>query len=179
MDRCTICHTLIEETEASRACERCDYRYHDSCWDSIGGCATFGCDNAAVAEKPTPTRPHVGWGDEKKCPGCGEVIPSEALDCDRCYAVFPTTDPISRSEYGKWLEDQDRRKIQRRSLVWFFVLSLLGYPAFVFGPIAGWYAYKNRAELATSGGTYLAMGYSTAALGGAYMLLLLLLALGA
>jgi len=55
---------------------------------------------------------------------------------------------------------------------------LAGVPAPVLGPIAGWYAFTKRRQLEGSGGTYLAMGYGTAALGATYALMMLALALG-
>ena len=51
-------------------------------------------------------------------------------------------------------------------------------PAPVVGPIAGVYAYRKRTLLAGTGGTYLAMGYGSAALGGCYLLLIAIIALG-
>lgn len=59
-----------------------------------------------------------------------------------------------------------------------FVLSLVGVTAPLAGPLAGLYAWFKRAVLAGTGGTYLAMGYGSAALGAIYTLLIVLIALG-
>lgn len=51
-ERCPYCHADLlegegdEATEASRGarkCEGCGTRYHEACWDELGGCAVLGC----------------------------------------------------------------------------------------------------------------------------------------
>ncbi|MHC4818036.1 MAG: hypothetical protein ACYTF8_08270, partial [Planctomycetota bacterium] len=56
-----------------------------------------------------------------------------------------------------------------------FVLSLFGLPAPFVGPVAGIFAHSRRHLLAGAGGTYLAMGYGTAALGLTYTVVIALL----
>ena len=178
MIRCSVCHTLIQEGVPTRTCIECKQQYHASCWDGIGGCATYGCAKVAPAEKPEPVAVQgTGWGDEKTCPSCGAQIGSGFLVC-QCGAEFPYADPMSKQEYQQWLAKQESIKSARRSLVTLFIASLFGIPAPIFGPIAGWYAYDKRHQLEGSGGTYLAMGYGTAALGAIYALIYAALLMG-
>lgn len=178
MNRCSVCHTLIQEDARTRTCPECQQQYHEACWDGIGGCATYGCTKVAPAEKPEPVAVQgMGWGDSKTCPACGGELSSSFLVC-ACGAEFPYADPMTKEEYQRWLAKQAAIKSSRRTLVALFVVSLAGVPAPVLGPIAGWFAYNNRDKLEGAGGTYLAMGYGTAALGATYALIFLALFLG-
>jgi hypothetical protein len=85
---------------------------------------------------------------------------------------------MTKDEYFRWLAKQEAIKSSRRMLVTLFVISLTGVLAPVVGPIAGWFAHKNREKLEGAGGTYLAMGYGTAALGATYALIAIAVALG-
>ena len=53
--------------------------HHRECWSDVGGCATYGCENAPQADKSAPVEtPRSAWGETKKCPACGEKIKSIA-----------------------------------------------------------------------------------------------------
>jgi hypothetical protein len=95
-----------------------------------------------------------------------------------CGAQFPYADPMTKDEYFRWLAKQEAIKSSRRMLVTLFVISLTGVLAPVVGPIAGWFAYSNREKLEGAGGTYLAMGYGSAAIGACHALLIALVAAG-
>ena len=178
MIRCSICQTLIRDEDEATTCLECAQDYHRSCWDELGGCATYACGEAAPAEKPAPpATPQTGWGDAKTCPVCRRTLASSLLDC-RCGAEFPWADPMTLSSYREWRERERRRSGGRMTLFLLFMVSLLGIPAPVTGTIAGGVAWKNRHRLAGSGGTFLAMGYGAAALGATYTLFLLLLLIG-
>jgi hypothetical protein len=178
MARCSICYTLIAEAEPVTACPECRQDYHKSCWDEIGGCGTYGCKKAAVAEKPpVPVTVAAGWGDSKECPKCGTQIASSWLGC-RCGARFPWADPMTRDEFDRWRADQAAASSARGWLILMFILSLVVVTAPVIGPIAGIYARLKRAVLTGSGGTYLAMGYGSAALGAMFTILIILVAAG-
>lgn len=178
MSRCAICHTLIEAEDPVEECPECHQRYHAVCWSELGGCAIFGCSQAVQGEKP-PAQAVVGggWGDTKTCPSCGNEIGSSLLVCG-CGARFPWADPMSVETYESWLyEKQELKRIHQR-LVILFLVTLLGLTAPISGFLAGSYAHRNRHRLAGSEGTYLALGYGTAALGAAWLMVELLLALG-
>lgn len=179
MARCSICYTVLAKGEVVTACPDCKTDYHKTCWDEIGGCGSYGCKQAAVAQKPpVPVTVGSGWGDAKECPACGRGIVSSLLVCG-CGARFPWADPMTRAEYQDHLMKEQRIKSSRTALIWMFIFSLVGFTAPLVGPIAGFYAFKRRELLAGTGGTYLAMGYGSAAIGGIYALLIAAVALGA
>jgi hypothetical protein len=178
MARCSICYTVLAHGEPVTACPECQQDYHKSCWDEIGGCGSYGCKRAAVAQKPPlPVLVGAGWGDTKRCPRCGNDIGSSLLVCG-CGARFPWADPITPDEYGEWLAQQGAIASSRKLLILMFILSLIGLTAPVAGPIAGIYAWCKRKQLVGTGGTYLAMGYGSAAIGALYSILIVIVALG-
>jgi len=178
MQRCSICHTLIRTPAEETRCPECDQAYHETCWDELGGCATYGCSRVAVAEKPPP--PHTtpqGWGDEKACPRCKRTLHSGSLRCP-CGATFPYADPMSTDEYGAWVDGETKVARTRRLLLALFLLSLPGFPAPVTGAVATVIAVRSRHALAGAQGTWLAMGYGAGALGAFYTIAMLMLAAG-
>ncbi len=178
MTRCAICYTVLSQEEPRTACPECRTDYHKTCWDEIGGCGTYGCQRAAVAQKPpVPVLVGAGWGDTKECPACTCEISSSLLVC-ACGARFPWADAMTRAEYQRWGASQQAIKTSRTTLICLFLLSLVGFTAPLAGPLAGVYAFRKRDQLAGTGGTYLAMGYGSAAIGGLYALLFAIIALG-
>lgn len=179
MGRCSICYTRIQPSEATASCAECHQEYHRTCWQELGGCATYGCKAAAPAQKPPPpVLVGAGWGDTKDCPSCRAVIGSSLLVC-RCGARFPWADPMTPAEYMTHLTREQGIRTAKRVLVGLFILSLAGFPAPLAGPIAAWYAWAKRADLGGANGTYLAVGYGAGALGALNTLLIVLLAAGA
>lgn len=177
MARCSICYTVIGEREPVTGCPECSQDYHAICWDEIGGCGTYGCKRAAVAEKPPPpVLVGSGWGDEKPCPACEQQIGASLLVCT-CGARFPWADPMTVEDYRRWAAEQEAVASARKLLTVLFILSLFVVTSPVFGTISGVHAFVRRKLLAGTGGTYLAMGYGSAALGGLSMILILLTAL--
>lgn len=178
MARCAICYTVLGQGEPVTACPECQQDYHKSCWDEIGGCGSYGCKHAAVAQKPPlPVLVGAGWGDTKRCPQCGNEIGSSLLVCS-CRARFPWADPMTAAEYHAWLDQQNAIAFARKLLIGLFILSLVGVTAPITGPLAGIYAWMKRTQLAGTGGTYLAMGYGSAAMGAIYSILIVVVALG-
>jgi hypothetical protein len=178
MARCAICCTLIDTGEPATACPECTQDYHQSCWTEIGGCGTYGCTKAAVANKPAPpVLVGAGWGDTKPCPSCNLEIAASLLVCS-CGAKFPWADAMTGPEYRAWQGREASLASSRSKLVWLFIGSLLGVTAPVLGPIAGIYAFTKRRDLAGAGGTYVAMGYGSAAIGVIYTLIIIVLAAG-
>jgi hypothetical protein len=176
--RCSICHTLLQPEVERQACPECSLEYHKSCWDELGGCATYGCARAVPATKPAPARMGGGWGDTKTCPACKKEIASSLLLC-RCGARFPYADPMTREEHLEWVAAERGRTARRRTLLLLFLASLLGPVAILSGPTAGFLAQRWRELLAGAGGVYLGLGYGAAALGAIQALTIALLALGA
>ena len=79
---------------------------------------------------------------------------------------------MTPEEWKAWSKSQREARDARKVIVLLFVLTLLGLPAPLLGPVAGVYAWKHRRLLAGADGTYLAMGYGAAALGATYLLIL-------
>jgi len=178
MARCSICHTLLQPHEARTACPDCEQEYHQSCWSDLGGCATYGYKRAAVAEKPPPpVLVGTGWGDVKVCPVCNLTIASSLLVC-RCGSRFPYADPMTPTEYQQHLARQRSVASAKAILLVLFFISLLGVTAPITGVIAGVYAYLKREDLAGANGTYLAIGWGSAALGATYTVIMVFLGLG-
>jgi len=178
MARCSICYTVLAQGEAVIACPECQQDYHKQCWDEIGGCGSYGCKQAAVAQKPpVPVLVGAGWGDSKPCPSCGLQISSSLLVCS-CGARFPWADPMTVEDHRGWLAQQGAIARARSLLIVLFLLSLIGVTSPIAGAIAGIYAWSKRSLLAGTGGTYLAMGYGSAAIGSVYALLIVVTALG-
>jgi hypothetical protein len=179
MPRCAACHTLVRAGDEIEECPACRQEYHASCWRELGGCASYGCEKAARAEKPPlPKVVGAGWGDTKTCPKCRKEIASSLLLC-RCGARFPGADPIEPDEYARWVKEQATQRTTRRTILTLFLVSLSGFLAPFAGIGAGLVAYRHRRVLAGADGTYLAMGYGAAALGTLYALVMLLLIAGA
>lgn len=49
---CAICQTEIATGEEVRNCEHCMISFHLGCWDEVGGCGTYGCENSPGVESP-------------------------------------------------------------------------------------------------------------------------------
>jgi hypothetical protein len=178
MARCSICYTIVSSGEAVTTCPECQQEYHQVCWDEIGGCGSYGCKQAAVAQKPpVPVLVGAGWGDSKPCPSCHQQIGASLLVCS-CGARFPWADAMTVDEYRGWLDRQAAISRARSLLIVLFLLSLIGVTSPIAGAIAGIYAWSKRTLLAGQGGTYLAMGYGSAAIGSVYVILIAATALG-
>ncbi len=46
--QCAACHCEITAGEPSHACPSCAATMHTTCWQEVGGCATYGCDQVTA-----------------------------------------------------------------------------------------------------------------------------------
>jgi hypothetical protein len=171
---CPICQTVVGPEEAVMVCPSCDQVHHRECWTDVGGCATYGCENAPKGEKAAAAEtPLSAWGDTKKCPACGETIKAIALRCRYCGTDFETVDPLTLKDLRGRVDKEERLQATRSAVVTLFVLSLLGCLAPILAIVAPCYVLPKRATLARAGPTYLVMGYSAMAISLLYSILLL------
>ena len=177
---CPICQTEIEADEFCVNCPGCQQTHHRECWSEIGGCGTYGCQEAPAVEKAenTAATPLAAWGDTKKCPACGEEIKSIALRCRYCKTDFETVDPLSVADLHRQVVRDEKADSLQKSLVATFVGSLIGCLALIMLIVSCTLVLPNRERLKKCGPLYMVMGYASLGLSAIYTLLMFFFFIG-
>jgi hypothetical protein len=148
---CPVCLSPVGENDARQECPACHAEYHLECWTENGGCAIYGCTQAAPPEPRQAIEIPVSfWGRENKpCPACGKEILAAAVRCRHCGTTFASARPEEREEFErrtareKGIPDLKRAVIL---LATFCFLPCSAPFAAAFGAV--WYP-KNKEDLAS------------------------------
>lgn len=176
---CPICQSPIGAEEKMVTCALCHQVHHQDCWLEVGGCSTYGCEQAPAPEKEAPAaRPLTAWGDTKTCPACGETIKSIALRCRYCGEDFDTVDPLKLKDLRKGVRKAEDLKKAQNSVVGLFIFSLIGCLAPLALIFCLAYILPRRALLARAGPFYLVLGYSALALSVLYSVMMVVFLIG-
>ena len=159
---CPICQSRISAGESWVTCPKCDQVHHRECWAEIGGCGTYGCEQAPALEKGPATQPPLtAWGDTKTCPVCKEKIKSIALRCRYCGTDFHTVDPLSLQDVRSKIYKGEAAKGLQTIVIVLFILSLVGCLAPLILVVAPCIFLPKYKEIAKQGPLLLVMAYST------------------
>lgn len=171
---CTICHSPVEPQEVCVTCPSCEQVHHRECWSEIGGCGTYGCQQAPPVDKSEHSvqAPLTAWGDVKRCPACGEMIKSIALRCRFCDTEFDTVDPLTKADLRKQARRLEKVQSFKIIVIALFVISLPGCLAPIMAIVDAVVLLPQRDTLRRCGPAFMVMGYTALGLSVIYTILL-------
>jgi hypothetical protein len=176
---CSVCQTSIAAGEAAILCPSCRSPYHQECWQEVGGCATYGCEQMPEQSKSEAEAGahQEAWGDVKQCPRCHKEIMAAAVKCRFCKASFPSSVPMSQAEYLAWSRQQKELTPTRNTAISLFVFSLFGLTAPLVLAFGCPWVIKYRKNLRRVGGVHEVLAYAGVGLSLAFALIFLMIIL--
>jgi hypothetical protein len=175
---CPICQSSIAADEFTVVCPKCEQIHHRECWAEVGGCGTYGCEQAPSHEKAAEVeQPMSAWGDTKRCPVCGETIKAIATRCRFCHTEFDTVNPLTLADVHRKITKAEKLTKLQKVIIVLFVVNLIGCFAPVGLILNGVLFLARREELRKLPPLFQVLAYSSLGLSVVYSFLMLVFGL--
>ena len=161
-------------SEASSPARVCDQIHHRECWADVGGCATYGCENAAKSEKAAAGRDAaLGLGRHQEVPGLRGDHQGDRTAMPILRDRFRYRGPAQpRRICVKRVEKEEGSQSTRSAGDCPIRPERSGLPGPDRGDRRACYILPKRATIAKAGPIYLVMGYSAIGISVVYSILM-------